>query len=288
MAIHLARPGESIRRRWTSAAIAVVAMLVLGLELRHRVEVNAARATDAILVRGRMLAERAATIPRVAEGELGRIFPGLSPSVRPGWPRIPSFGFTGRAFIRRRWKSPPLRQHPAVLDAPARSQAGRVLGHAVRMVGLMGLGLGFSLRPGPGRRKPAAASFAKRSTACGGSSVRRWYTWPFFLLRRSSSPGICRCIAGGSVEPVRPFVGLAISGRSFGDGRFWHSLGLRDRAVYHLCAGHDGTLTRGRAGARPEWSPRSAGPERVLSSLSSPRSSPSPWSGSGCFRPISA
>jgi hypothetical protein len=50
MALHLARPGESSRHRWTSAGIAVLAMLVLAYRLGSEVENLAARSTNAVLL----------------------------------------------------------------------------------------------------------------------------------------------------------------------------------------------------------------------------------------------
>lgn len=224
MAIHLARPGESIRRRWTSAAIAVVAMLVLGLELGHRVEVNAARATDAILVRGRMLAERAATIPRVAEGELGRIFPGLSPSVRPG-AAADSIVRLHREGVNTAAVEVSLRSGNTLRFSmlPREARLGGFWAMLFGWVGLMGLGLGFSAWAGAAQT--SRRQFRETLTAW-------WFIGPAMvhLAIFSFAPllfaGYLSLHRWGLVEPVRPFVGLANFREILGDGRFWHSLGV--------------------------------------------------------------
>ncbi|MEO8199990.1 MAG: hypothetical protein ABI679_05645, partial [Gemmatimonadota bacterium] len=145
MAIHLARPGESARRRWTSAAIAVLAMLVLALQLGRRTEIAAVRATNAILVRGRVLAGRARTIPKVSESQLGRIFPRVSATIVPEPP--------ADAIVRLREAGVPSARVEVALRSgktlrfsmlPREARLGGLWATLFGWVGLMGMGLGFS------------------------------------------------------------------------------------------------------------------------------------------------
>jgi multiple sugar transport system permease protein len=231
MAIHLARPGESARHRWTSAGIAVAAMLLLALRLGSEVEDLAARSTDAVLLRAKILAERAATIPRVPERQLTRIVPGFR--VRMLAQQSPEndvrrLVIEGELVARLRV---PLRSG-AILEIstiPREARLAGTWGVLIGWVALLGLGLGFSAWAGAAQADPR--SFRETITAWGfmGPALVHLAVFAFAPLLFAAWLSLHRW---GLVEPVRPFVGLANFREIFGDARFWHSLGVT--ALYSL------------------------------------------------------
>jgi multiple sugar transport system permease protein len=231
MAVHLARPGESNRARWTSAGIAVVAMLVLAFRLGHDLEDLAFRSTDAVLLRSKALAERAATIPRVPERELSRIAPGLRVQILEGQsPEIDvrRLAVAGEPVARARLS---LRSGDImeISMVPREARLAGTWGALVGWVALLGLGLGFSAWAGAAQAQPRR--FRESLTAWGfiGPALVHLAIFSFAPLLFAGYLSLHRW---GLVEPVRPFVGLANFAEVAGDSRFWHSLGVT--AIYAL------------------------------------------------------
>lgn len=231
MAIHLARPGESGRHRWTSAGIAVAAMLVLAFRLGQEVEDLAARSTDAVLFRARLLTEQAATIPRVRESQLARMVPGFR--VRILTDQSPEIGVRrleveGEMVARTRV---PLRSG-GILEIAAIPREARLAGTWSLLLGwvaLLGLGLGFAAWAGAAQSDPRR--FRETITAWGfiGPAMVHLGVFAFAPLLFAGYLSLHRW---GLVEPVRPFVGLANFSEVLGASRFWHSLGVT--ALYSL------------------------------------------------------
>lgn len=231
MAIHFARPGESARRRWTSAAIAVVATAVLAVQLGRRVEVMAIRSTDIVLLRGRGLAARAATIPRVAEGQLLRIFPRVSASM------IAEPAAAAPIVRTHDGASPVARVEVALRSGrtlrfamlPREARLGGLWALMFGWVGLMGLGLGFAAWAGAAQTN--RRQFRETLAAWGfiGPAMVHLAIFSFAPLLFAAYLSLHRW---GLVEPVRPFVGLDNYRELFSDARFWHSLGVT--ALYTL------------------------------------------------------
>jgi ABC-type sugar transport system permease subunit len=231
MAIHLARPGESPRHRWTSAGIAVAAMLILAFRLGSEVEDLAIRSTDAVLLRSKLLAQRAATIPRVPEGQLARIAPGFR--VRRLEGQSPENGVrrldvAGEPAARVRV---PLRSGNIleISSIPREARLAGTWGVLVGWVALLGLGLGFSAWAGAAQANPR--TFRETITAWGfiGPAMLHLAIFAFAPLLFAAWLALHRWEL---VEPVRPFVGLANFREILGDPRFWHSLGVT--ALYSL------------------------------------------------------
>lgn len=231
MAIHLARPGESSRHRWTSAGIAVAAMLVLAFRLGSEVEDLAVRSTDAVLARAKLLTEQAATIPRVREAQLARMVPGFR--VRILTDQSPEIGIRrteldGEIVARTRV---PLRSG-AILEIsaiPREARLAGIWGLLLGWVALLGVALGFSAWAGAAQSDPR--TFRETMTAWGfiGPAMVHLAVFAFAPLLFAGYLSLHRW---GLVEPVRPFVGLANFGEILGDARFWHSLGVT--ALYSL------------------------------------------------------
>ena len=231
MAIHLARPGESARHRWTSAGIAVAAMLLLAFRLGNEIEHLAVRTTDAVLTRVKVLADRARTIPRVPESQLARIAPGFrvrilqdqSPEVT-----VRRLDIAGEPVARIRV---PLRSGEIleVSSTPREAQLGGTWGVFLGWVALLGLGLAFSAWAGAAQAEPR--SFRETITAWGfmGPAIVHLAIFAFAPLLFAAWLSLHRW---GLVEPVRPFVGLDNFREISGDSRFWHSLGVT--ALYSL------------------------------------------------------
>lgn len=231
MAIHLARPGESARHRWTSAGIAVAAMLLLSFRLGSEIEHLAVRTTDAVLTRIKVLADRARTIPRVPESQLARIAPGFrvrilqnqSPEVT-----VRRLDAGGEPVARIRV---PLRSGEIleVSTTPREAQLGGTWGVFLGWVALLGLGLGFAAWAGAAQAEPR--SFRETITAWGfiGPAIIHLAIFAFAPLLFAAWLSLHRW---GLVEPVRPFVGLDNFREISGDSRFWHSLGVT--ALYSL------------------------------------------------------
>ena len=231
MAIHLARPAESARHRWTSSGIAVAAMLLLALRLGSEIEHLAVRATDAVLIRTKVLADRARTIPQVPESQLARLAPGFR--VRILRDQSPEFNVRrvnvgGEPVARIRV---PLRSGEIleVSATPREAQLGGIWATLVGWVALLGLGLGFSAWAGAARASPR--SFRETITAWGfiGPAVLHLAIFAFAPLLFAAWLSLHRW---GLVEPVRPFVGLDNFREISRDPRFWHSLGVT--ALYSL------------------------------------------------------
>ena len=231
MAIHLARPGESGRHRWTSAGIAVATMLVLALRLGNEVEDLAVRSTDAVLLRSRLLAEQAATIPRVPESQLARIAPGLRVrmlSEQSPESAVRRLVVAGEpvARIRVALRSGDILE---ISSVPRESRLAGTWGRMIGWVALLGLGLGFAAWAGAAQADPR--SFRETITAWGfiGPAMVHLAIFAFAPLLFAGWLSLHRW---GLVEPVRPFVGLANFREIAGDSRFWHSLGVT--ALYSL------------------------------------------------------
>ena len=231
MAVHLARPAESARHRWGSAGIAVIAMVLLAYRLGSEVEDTAAIATNAVLLRSKQLAERAATIPRVPEGQLARIAPGFRVRMLTGQSpehtvRRMVVGGETVARIRVALRSGEILE---VSTNPRESRLAGTWGMLLGWVALLGLGLGFSAWGGAAQVQPR--SFRETITAWGfiGPAMVHLVIFSFVPLLFAAWLSLHRW---GLVEPVRPFVGLANFQEIFGDARFWHSLGVT--ALYSL------------------------------------------------------
>ena len=231
MAIHLARPGEPARHRWTSAGIAVAAMLLLAFRLGSEIEHLAVRSTDAVLIRTKVLADRARTIPRVPERQLARIAPGFrvrileNQSPEAGVRRVEAGG-EPVARIRVPLRSGEVLE---VSATPREAQLGGTWGILLGWVALLGLGLGFSAWAGAAQTAPR--SFRETITAWGfiGPAVIHLAIFSLGPLLFAAWLSLHRW---GLVEPVRPFVGLDNFREISGDARFWHSLGVT--ALYSL------------------------------------------------------
>lgn len=234
LALHLARPVESDRRRWTVAGLAVVSVLALTVHLGQEIETLATRSTDAVLARARYLAERAATIPRVAEGQLARIVPGVRTRILPTAAAVAG-GDSVRRVVRER-------EPTAVVEVPLRSgqtlqisvlpREAKLAGLWARLlgwVGLFGLSLGFAAWAGAAQRD--RRRFRETLTAWGfiGPAMIHLAVFAFAPLLFAAYLSLHQW---GLVEPVRPFVGLANFREIFGDSRFWHSLWVT--ALYAL------------------------------------------------------
>jgi multiple sugar transport system permease protein len=232
MAVHLARPGESSRRRWTSAGVAVLAMLILSFDLGNQVQGLARQSTDAVLLRARHLAERAATIPRVPEGQLARIIPGHRIRMTEGAGSADSTiqrvhqGDEPLALIRVPLRSGAILE---ISSLPREALLANTWAALLAWVALLGLGLGFSAWAGAAQAD--RRGFRETLTAWGfiGPAMVHLAVFAFAPLLFAAYLSLHRW---GLVESVRPFVGLANFREIFGDARFWHSLGVT--ALYSL------------------------------------------------------
>jgi ABC-type sugar transport system permease subunit len=231
MAIHLARPGESARHRWTSAGIAVAAMLLVAVRLGGEIEHLAARATDVALIRTKVLADRARTIPQVPEGQLGRIAPGFRVRIlqdQSPETSVRRLTLQGEPLARIRV---PLRSGEVleVSTTPREAQLAGTWSALLGWVALLGLGLGFSAWAGAAQAEPRR--FRETITAWGfiGPAVVHLAVFAVAPLLFAAWLSLHRW---GLVEPVRPFVGLDNFREMSGDSRFWHSLGIT--ALYSL------------------------------------------------------
>lgn len=231
MAIHLARPGEPARHRWTAAGIAVAGMLVLAFRLGVEIQDLAVRSTDAVLLRAKYLAERAATIPRVPEGQLARIVPGFRVRILTGQSpesavRRLEIGSEPVARVRV-----PLRSG-AILEISTIPREVRLAGTWAALVGwvaLLGLGLGFAAWAGAAQADRRA--FRETLTAWGFIGPAMIHL-AVFAVAPLLFAGYLSLHRWGLVEPVRPFVGLGNFQEILSDSRFWHSLGVT--ALYSL------------------------------------------------------
>jgi multiple sugar transport system permease protein len=225
LAAHLARPYQSGRRRWTAASLAVVAMLLLAIQAGQRVSAAARLSTDVVLSRARELAERAATLPRVDEGEIERILPPAKSSIsaRPAPADSVARVVEGdgtQAVTAIRLRSGRILRFSM---RPRENGLGTLWGMLFGWVGMFGLGLGFTAWAGAARGEPR--TFRETLTAWGFIAPAMVH-----LLIFSFAPLLFAAYLAfhrwGLVEPVRPFVGLANFREVLGDGRFWHSLGV--------------------------------------------------------------
>ncbi|MEO8294214.1 MAG: sugar ABC transporter permease [Gemmatimonadota bacterium] len=230
-AVHLAQPGHSSRRRWTSASLAVVAMLLLTLEAGQSVQSAARLSTDVILNRGRMLAQRAATIPQVNENDIDRVLAGARATRIAGQLPADSVRRVMKGDVPAAVSEVALRSGNTLQFSMLPREAELETFWAVMFgwVGLFGLGLGFTAWAGAaqGQRR----TFRETMVAWGFIAPAMVHLVVFSL-----GPLLFAVYLSfhrwGLIEPVRPFVGLSNFREVLGDPRFWHSLGVT--ALYTL------------------------------------------------------